>query len=361
MQSMPKPRRISQQLIAKELGVSQSLVSLTLNGQHQRIHADTYQRIWDFAIKAGYKPKGIKLESSPETTQTQQIGVILRAGLKLHTQGGYFSQVMHGLHEALIDLGFSTVFLGSEDSLTDEHLRQSFGPASSIKGIVLMGEVAPKFLTRIRQHSTGIVAIASRHQGACHSVVGNEPASLQAIVKHLVSLGHRRIGWLGGNVGLGRHEIRHTAFKTELEAAGLKYSPRYESLQVEGDRIDGTEAMSTLLPEMKRADFPTAFVTYNIKMAIGAILALRKAHKSVPKDISIAAADFSEAAALFSPQITSAGCHPEALGRTAAQLAVDHAKSDSGTYQDLVLASQLHIGKSSGEPKKRPKKQPIKS
>ena len=345
---MPKPRRISQQTIARDLGVSQALVSLTLNGRRDRISPETYQRIWDYAMKAGYRPKGIVLESTPDDTRTRQIGVILRAGLNLHTQGSYFSHVMHGLNSAVLEHGYTTAFLGSEDDMDAERLAQFFGPGHAIKGVVLMGEVDGAFLTRLREQIPYVVAVSARHPGFCHSVLGNEPQALEFVVKHLYELGHRRIGWLGGNVGLGRHETRHQALKTALSTVGLKHNPRYDALRQEGDRAEGSEAMLGLLPLIKRKDFPTAFVTYNIHMAIGAIRTLQRAGKHVPADISIAAADFSETAGKFTPRITSAGCDPVQLGSSAAELVMDHRETTNGSFNDLVLASQLYVGESTG-------------
>src|SRR4051812_12352133 len=77
-------KKISQTLLAKELGVSQALVSLALNGRSAGINPDTYQRIWDRAISQGYLPKGMRVESTPDASLAGQIGYILRAPLRLY-------------------------------------------------------------------------------------------------------------------------------------------------------------------------------------------------------------------------------------------------------------------------------------
>lgn len=346
---MAKPKRISQQTIAHELGVSQALVSLTLNGQRERISPETYQRIWDFAIKAGYQPKGIKIENSPADTRTRQIGVIMRAGVQVHTQGSYFSHVMHGLNTAALDAGYTTAVLGSEDTLDAARLARFFGPRHAIRGVILMGQVEEAFLAQLQTLTRRIVAVSARHAGMCHSIIGNEPEALKAIVTHLHEMGHERIGWLGGNVGLNRHETRLAGLKSAQAKLGLPHDPRYDVLRREGDRAEGSEAMLSILPLMERDDFPTAFVTYNISMAIGAIRVLQHAGKHVPADCSIAAADFSETASQVTPRITSAGCDPMDLGRRAAAIIMDGSLDTSeGIYRDLVLASKLYIGDSTG-------------
>lgn len=345
---MRKHRRVSQQSIARDLGVSQALVSLTLNGQRDRISPETYQRIWDYAMKAGYRPKGIRLENSPDDTRTRQIGVILRAGLNLHTQGSYFSHVLHGLNSAVLDQGYTTAFLGAEDTIDENRLAQFFGPGHAIKGVVLMGQVADPFLDRVRRHTAQITAVSARYPGFCNSVLGNEPQALKFLVDHLFTKGHRRIGWIGGGVGLGRHETRLHAFKAALASHDLQLDPRYAVFRQEGDRAEGTEAMLSLAPNLRRKDFPTAFVTYNIHMAIGAVRALERAGTHVPDEISVAAADFSETATKLTPRITAAGCDPVELGRSAARLVMHPQEGSIGSFNDLVLASRLFVGDSSG-------------
>ncbi|WP_221029083.1 LacI family DNA-binding transcriptional regulator [Actomonas aquatica] len=348
--SVRKKARVSQQSIAKELGVSQALVSLTLNGQRDRIHPETYQRIWDYAMKAGYKPKGIRLEDTPDDIRTRQIGIILRAGVNLHTQGSYFNHVLHGLNDQLLDDGYTGALLGSEDSMTPARLAQLFGAGHAIKGVVLLGEVGDAFLEQLREHTTHIVAVSARHTGFCHSVLGNEPQALKSLVDHLRELGHQRVGWLGGNAGLSRHENRLNALRSALKLAGLTLDPRYVVKRAEGDRAEGNEAMLSLMPLRRRKDFPTAFVTYNLQMALGAAGVLEREGLHVPADVSLAAADYSATATKASPSITAAGCDPEDLGREAARLALSRGGDNSGAYHDLVLSSRLFVGESTGLP-----------
>ena len=59
--------------ILEDLGVSQALVSLALNGRKDGINAETYQRIWDHAVSLGYQPKGMRFEQSPPDTRLRLV------------------------------------------------------------------------------------------------------------------------------------------------------------------------------------------------------------------------------------------------------------------------------------------------
>lgn len=345
---MPRPAKLSQTHLAKELGVSQALVSLVLNGRKAGISPETYDRIWDHAVKRGYRPKGMHLASAPASTQLHQVGFILRAGLKLHTPSAYFGHVQHGLHLALEARGYTSVFLGYEDDLDDDKLARLFAPGRSFQGVVLMGEVARPFLEKLRRLDPRIVAVSARFPGLSHSVIGNEPQALDQLVTHLHGLGHRRFGWLGGNVGLGRHESRLSAFQEALGRVQLTLDPRYTITLEQGDRAEGTEAMLNALAHEKRKDFPTAFVCYNSSMAAGALIALGRADWRVPRDVSIAAADISRSATEAKPSLTAAGSSPERLGEVAARLILDSTGGADESFTDKILASQLHVGDTTG-------------
>ena len=342
---MPRPKKISQTQLARELGISQALVSLTLNGRKAGINSETYDRIWAHAVKRGYRPKGMHPAASP--VQVRQVGIILRAPLRLNTPSVYFGHVQHGLHTALEVRDVRAVFIGAEDQIDAVKLRRAFAASPSFRGIVLIGEVARSFLDRLRKFSLPIVAVSARYPGLCHSVLGNEPQALESIVQHLAGLGHRRIGWLGGNLGLGRHEARFQALGASLARAGLKLDPRYCIKRQEGDRAAGGEAIHGVLADARRADFPTAFVCYNTSMADGALKTLVRERWRVPRDLSIASADVSPIATEGTPRITAAGTNPEKLGEAAARLVAAGTAAEEG-FTDLMLPAQLFVGDTTG-------------
>lgn len=344
---MPRSKKVSQTQLAKELGISQALVSLVLNGRKAGINTETYDRIWAHAVKRGYRPKGMHLASSP-AAQPRQVGIILRAPLRLNTPTMYFGHVQHGLHVALEAREFTAVFLGPEDQLDGDKLRRIFPAGHAFQGIVLVGEVQRPFLDKLRRFDLRLVAVSARYPGLCHSVLGNEPQALESLVSHLHGLGHRRFGWLGGNVGLGRHESRLQALEAALAPVGLTLKPPYVVKLKDGDRIDGAEAVLSLLPLGRRSDFPTAFITYNTLMAAGAVRALTREGWNVPRDVSVASADYSPIARENVPTLTAAGSNPEKLGEAAARLVLEAPADEDAGFNDLMLPAQLFVGDSTG-------------
>jgi len=345
---MPPSGRISQTQLAQELGISQALVSLVLNGRKQNISPETYDRIWQHAVARGYHPKGMRLSSTPKDARPRTVGFILRAPMRLGTIGSYFGHVQHGLHTALQAKGISTVFLGSEDQLTPEDVARFFPAEHTLQGIVLVAEVARPFLLELRKHERRVVAVSARYPGLTHSVIGNEPQALTQLVEHLHGLGHRRFGWLGGNRGLARHDERHAAFHAALKEADLTCPARYSVTLPQADRAEGAEAVHQVMPHAKRRDFPTAFICYNSLMAHGAARAFIREGWKVPGDVSVAGADTPRPDMTEKPTITGAGSSPESLGAAAAKLVLTSTGENGETLTDVMLSSQLVLGESTG-------------
>jgi LacI family transcriptional regulator len=344
---MPRSENVSQTQLARELGLSQAMVSLVLNGRREGINPETYDRIWALAARRGYHAKGMRPAASP-AAQTRQVGFILRARLHPHSQSNYFGHVQDGLHTALAGRGFATVFLGEENKLDAAKIRRFFQPGHLFQGIVLFGEVARPFLDELREVERRIVAVSARYPGVCHSVVGNEPQALDLLVRHLHGLGHRRIGWLGGNAALGRHAARFGAFQASLRALDLSCEDRYCTALEQADRAEGVEAALAMLAHARRRDFPTAFVCYNTLMALGAIRAWEREGWRVPADLSVASADASPEAAAAKPCITAAGSGPEKLGEAAARLVLESTGAEAESFIDLMLPAPLLAGDTTG-------------
>ena len=107
-----KKNRVSQQQIARDLGVSQTLVSMVLNGRRKGVSEKSCQRILDHARNQGYRPKGIAAEFLSTPMLKRSVGMIFRKGVSLYNQSPFFGHVQHGLHEYLTQEGGHPVFIG---------------------------------------------------------------------------------------------------------------------------------------------------------------------------------------------------------------------------------------------------------
>jgi LacI family transcriptional regulator len=342
-----KQRPISQQQIARDLGVSQALVSLVLNGKRENISEEVCDRIWKYAVKMGYRPKGMQMDMNH--LSTPNVGFILRAGLRLHTQSNFFSSVQHGMHVGLLEQGYYTFLLGSEDDLRGRELNQKL-KRLRLFGIAIFGQVDEVFLKAVKAVQPNVVTISAAYPGLCHSVMSNEPQALGLLMEHLYGLGHRQFGWIGGDKHLQYSHRRRTAFQQELSARGLKVPDRWLVEVDAGDRLDGWSAAEILVGNMTKKNFPTAWVCANGMVARGAINYLTQNGWRIPEQISVVAVDATRVCTEEFPTITGAHTEPEKMGVKAAEL-LSHAASPKhdGTFLDVVISASLTVRQTTGK------------
>jgi LacI family transcriptional regulator len=337
---------VSQQRIARDLGVSQALVSLVLNGKRENISEDSYKRIWDYAIKIGYRPKGMQMGAN--AAALTNVGFILRGGLRLYTQSNFFSHVQHGVHMALQQQGFNTVFLGAEDHLTDLALKQKL-QRGNLFGVIIMGEVDERVVRTIKKARKRVVAISASYPGLCHSVVPNESQASELLVAYLVEQGHKHFAWLGGNKPLRQNALRRGALAAALRLRDLELAEENSFDVAGGDRLDGRKAAAAILERSSRRNFPTAWVCFNALMARGAINLLTQKGWQIPEQVSLAAIDATRVCVEEHPEITGANADPEKMGAKAAELLLKNVGEEDDSLTDVVMPAHLTIRETSGK------------
>lgn len=342
-----KREGISQQRIARELGVSQALVSLVLNGKRENISEESYQRIWNHALKIGYRPKGMQLLN--DQTPATSVGFILRAGLRLHTQSNFFSHVQHGLHSGLLAKGYHSVFLGAEDDLGPRSVQQVL-KHHKLFGLAVLGQIDREVLKAIIAVQPNVVAISVSYPGLCHSVMPNEKQAIEQLVSHLTELGHQQFGWIGGDRELDYNRRRHAGLVEVLAARSLKLSKK-STVDVEsGDRLAGWKAGEILLNQTSARNLPSAIVCTNGSIARGFINCLMQKGWQLPDQISVVAIDATRLCVEEHPQITGAHADPERVGTIAAELLLRSAAGADGILSDVIVPAQLTVRETSGKP-----------
>lgn len=342
-----KKGRISQQQLARDLGVSQTLVSMVLNGRRKGVSEKSCQKILDHARSQGYRPKGISTDLLSVPMLSRSVGLVLREGATLYSQSPFFGHVQHGLHEYLTDHGGNLVFMGVEHHLNSKRLGSLQNPEAFI-GLVIMGEVTKEFLQAILKLHSKVVTIACQYPGLCDSVVPNEEQAADLMVQHLMDQGHKRFAWIGGNRGSQRANSRLRALQGALHLRGVTLDSRFCMQADTGDRRDGSQLAEALIDASKGEDMPTAWITFNGVMARGVVSYLSSQGLSVPGDISLAAFDGTRVCDEEHPTLTSACTSPELMGRVAAERLLQAKDENQMSFVDSVLPASLNVRESTG-------------
>ncbi|HUO24222.1 MAG TPA: LacI family DNA-binding transcriptional regulator [Candidatus Aquilonibacter sp.] len=158
-------------------------------------------------------------------------------------------------------------------------------------------------------------------------------------VRHLAGLGHERIAFITGPLGLRSAMARRQAFVQSIEEAGLKAS---QELIVEGDHTmeGGMAAFTTILAAQRR---PTAVMCSNDMTAIGVMRRCYEEQIAIPQDISVVGFDDIHQAQFMLPPLTTVQMSQAELGRLAFHALLTDVERKVPAPQGTDYGLQTHL------------------
>lgn len=161
------------------------------------------------------------------------------------------------------------------------------------------------------------------------AVIISDEAAAHAMTRHLIGLGHRRIGFIAGDANQSASGLRRAGYLRALAESGIAEDG---ALIREGDFTyrSGLAAAEALLALDPR---PTAIFASNDDMAAAAVAVAHRRHLDVPRDISVAGFDDTAMATTIWPELTTIRQPVAEMARGAIRLLTDsiHARRDGGT------------------------------
>ncbi|MGE5926691.1 MAG: LacI family DNA-binding transcriptional regulator [Gemmatimonadota bacterium] len=326
--------------VAREAGVSVATVSRVYSGRDP-VSEHTRIRVCAVGARLGYAPHGAA--QSLITNRTSTIGVLLP---DLH--GEFFSEVIRGIDQTARREGYHLLLSSAhqDPAAMEAALRAMRG---RVDGMIIMSpDLAARSQLASLPFRFPIVLLnsadAGRHAGTI--TIANFDGAY-AMVRHLVSLGHRRIAMLCGTTGNLDAAERRRGFRAALEDAGID---RCTELELDGD-FDEHSGFAAAERMLALDPLPSAVFAANDSMAIGALFAFRRAGLRVPDDIALAGFDDIPTARYMDPPLTSVHVDISALGERATRrllAAMSDPAAIHGTGE--VLPAQLVVRGSCGAP-----------
>ncbi|MFG3171873.1 LacI family DNA-binding transcriptional regulator [Streptomyces sp. NPDC048200] len=304
--------------VARRAGVSIATVSHVLNDTRP-VLPRTRQAVLDAIDELGYTPN--TLARSLVTSRTRSIGLAVSA-----ISNPYFTEILQGVEARALEGGYTLLIADPHDDPEHERKIVQLLHERRVDGMIIAPSATPEALLRyLGQHAVPTVFLdrtvrSSAGSGFRHDQVGTEnTAPMTALVSHLAGRGHRHIGLVAGLPGLSTTAERVTGYRLGLARAGLPYDER---LVAHGEsRTDTAERATHRLLSLTAR--PTALVTANNAMTIGALRALRERGLSVPKDLALCCFDDFSWADLFSPGLTAIAQPSKEIGARAVELLLE--------------------------------------
>ena len=330
--------------LAKRAGVSVATVSRVLNN-YPDVSEETKQKVLALVQEMNFRPSNAA--RSLVTRRSNIIGVFF---LQDHTNAmilhPFFQEVIVGFKRAVGARGYDLLFFTSQKPGDRQFTYLKRCRHQQVDGVVLMGvnRTDPQMveLTASGLPCMSIDVDMLGHR-AGYVMSDNQEGARQA-VRHLISLGHKRIALINGDaIGRVRHD-RLIGYREAMEAAGLPYRPDYVR-EYDFTWQHGYESMQQLLD---LADPPTAVFAAADLTAMGAIKAIRERGLQVPEDIAMVGFDDIEVASMVHPALTTVRQDKEGMGRAAGENLIRLIEEPGYTPPIITLKTELVIRESCG-------------
>jgi len=331
----------TQKQIAQRLGVSVSLVSRALSGTAGGIGVPeaTVRRIHRTAERMGYTPN--------VTARILQGGQARTLGVVVYDFADpYFGPMIGALQRLAHEAQYSLV-LGGFENRKAWNLDVAGLLKHHIDGLIIIGSGRDTGWTkRFREKNMPVVRLGTGTvlRGA-KTVSVDERKAMVLIVRHLTTLGHRRLAFIG--LDLPVHRQRGEALRRALTGTGASLSPRHMVYRPERLLEAGYAAACDLSLEGHLA--PTAIVASNDVIALGLLRGLAERGVCVPRDISLTGYDDIPLSRLSVPALTTVRQPVEAMASAAFTHMLNKVQGASETCgEEIVLEPELVERESTG-------------
>ncbi|GAB2941596.1 LacI family DNA-binding transcriptional regulator [Nonomuraea fastidiosa] len=337
-----RSERVTLADVARLAGVSPTTASKVLNGRSD-VGAKTRELVLGVMAEIGYKPTAARHERPRDNTLVTVLDIV---------ESRYAGTVLQGILKAATAAQAELLLRlpPSEPVSTSRAAARSWledQKASGVVGLIALAVAVPDPVIEAAEDvELPIVTIdpIDTTESRLVSIGSTNWAGGRSATEHVIKLGHRRIGWIGGPLGSAPSLERFHGYQAALDSAGItpdRALIRHEAFAVEAGQRHGRELLT--LP-----DRPTAIVAGNDEIAVGVLAAAGELGISVPGELSVTGFDDTPQTQWTTPRLTSVHQPLVGMGRMAVETVLGMAEGVQPASRHLQLATSLSIRDSTG-------------
>ena len=327
--------------VAKAANVSIATVSRVVND-----YAHVRPAVRDAVNKAisdlGYRPNG--LASSFRTQQSNIVGVLLR-----QQRTPFSSALAYAIETTMFDEGYRVLLCSTNGDPDREEAYLDTMLEMRAQGVIIRPSGSTTRTVRraaaLRERSVAVTFVDMKPRLASISAVvcDNFSGGYEGM-RHLIDLGHRRIGVVagavaqqGGGSDVGSERVRgiRQAAQDLADDVEIVFSPPF--METSSFEV-GKECGRALIAGQK--DMTAIFATTDM-LAIGVVHAAHTLGLDLPRDLSILGYDGVLESAVTFPTLSTIAQPIEEMGRIAATTLIEHMRGIARTPRQVVLENSL--------------------
>jgi LacI family transcriptional regulator len=321
--------------VARIADVSLKTVSRVVNGE-PNVRPETEERVQLAILELGFR-------RNDAARSLRQRHVPRSLGLVIGDVGNpFYSAIARGVEQVLRSREMLLI-TGSSDEVPERErsLIRSLLERRVDGLIVAPAATDHRYLLPDMAHGVPIVFI-DRPPGRIEAdtILLDNAGGVRAAVEHLLELGHERIGFIGDLPAIFTAGERLRGYRAALIAHGVAEDPAIVHLG-----SHNAESAALALRELLELPVPpTAMLTGNNRITIGALTELARSHAT----LALVGFDDLELANLLARPLTAVAYDAEEFGRRAAALVVRRLDGDDGPPEQLIEPTSLVVRASSG-------------
>ncbi|HYC07001.1 MAG TPA: LacI family DNA-binding transcriptional regulator [Candidatus Binatia bacterium] len=323
--------------VAKLAGVSVPTVSKVINGRSD-VSAETRRRVEAIILERGYE------RSDRSTRRAPLLELIFH-----ELESEWALEIVMGVERVARENHLAVV-------ITEMHGRRTPG-RGWIEGVLarrpmgliaVFSDLSDTMRDQLRTRGIPFVVVDPTGEPLhdTPSVGATNWSGGLAATRHLLALGHRRIGVVTGPQEILCSRARLDGYRAAMDAAGVGVDPeliRFGDFHVASGVEHGRAMLS--LP-----DRPTAIFCGNDLMALGVYQAAREARLHIPEDLSVVGFDDLPVAGWVGPPLTTVRQPLSQMAVSAARLVLSLARGDHPAQTRVELSTELVVRDSTSPP-----------
>ncbi len=275
--------------IARQVSVSPATVSYVLSGgPRARVSAETRGIVLEAAARLGYSRNGLAV--ALRSGRTNMVGIVCPvpiSSLNEMRNNWYVKDSLAALTLACAHHGYAALacFSTKDKGFNPQELAER-----RVDGVITInGYLAPEWIREVSATSLPLVEFGTGY--GPHQIHAANYEGARTAMRHLYELGHRRIAYLGGSMGV---------------LSGIERFRGYDSFCVEHNLQPTVCRYDEGLEELLRHPYrPTAIFTYDDQLAWAALKLAKEVGLSVPKDLSIVGFNDDIRSEMMVPSLTT--------------------------------------------------------
>ena len=333
--------RVTVRAIAAETGLSIATVSRVLNGG-ENVASATRERVRQVVERLG--------DRAPEPRRRPRVqpratgpAVFVRCPYLLTD---YFGHIVTSIAESLALHGQSMLLDAGDAVVTSTVVRELPRRHDAYGAILILPPEARVDLEALAARSYPFVVVDPRTAvpRGMVSISAAHFSGARAVTRHLIGLGHRRIGVIAGPPDWHTRDDRDGGHLAALSEAGLLGDPRLTRYGEPAIKT-GVWAGGELLDLRPR---PSAVVCFNDKVAVGVMEAAAARGIRVPGDLSVVGFDDIDVSRATTPRLTTVRQPLQEMGRTAVTMLMRQLDGHAHEALSMELETRLIVRDSTG-------------